>query len=147
MRLVSSDWVDGSLEGSEGSRKQLEGAGEESQVEGIVEVVDEECFGGEIFEIFSEVLVAGASSQSACVLSEEVLEGVVGSVDDPEDPPVRVLDGGVTEELIADAVELFEEGLPGLVHVALTVREAVAQQGAIALEALLDGVGCNSLDG
>jgi hypothetical protein len=116
----------------------LEGAGDEVEIDRILEVVDEECFGGEVFEIFSEVSVSGASSEGVGVSAQELFGLVVGALDDAEDAPVGVLVGGVSEELSGDTVELVEEGLESFAVGALGGGEACAQLSVVALEAVLD---------
>jgi len=79
-----------------------------------------------MLEVSSEVAVSGAPAQAVGVVTEELLGLVVGALDDAQDAAVGVLEDGVSEELLADAVELLEECLEGLVEVSLVVREPVS---------------------
>ena len=76
--------------------------------------MDEGCFGREVFEVATKVFSPGAAAHSLILSTEEVLNGVVCSVDDEDRVAVVVADDRMAKELPLDAVEGIDDRLEGV---------------------------------
>ena len=97
------------IDGSESCRQVFKRSAQDADIIRVLEVVDEGNLSGLLLHVTTEVGPAEPTAEALLRLSEELLEDVVGSLDHGHERAVLVASHGVTEELVAVAIQVVED--------------------------------------